>query len=351
MSQADKLLDMLLETRPASPRPTDDDPHIIIREDRFITVPDEVKKVAVQYDHNAETVTFDCPRYWDGNDISKLKIYIHYTRIDGLFGKFVAENIAVDTDDSSIVHFTWTLTRNATGVNGILAFLVCAKRVDKDGYEELYWNSEINTDMTVSDALDGEEDIRDLYPDIYTQLLQRIDENELFVEKQANIAKSYAVGTGGTFRKGDSTDNAKYYYEGAKRSEANAARSEANAAVSETNAETYKNETVENANRAEELVDTAYEYLEKGKLVGPPGIQGPRGERGEKGEQGIQGVQGIQGPKGDPGESGVTAPLNGFFTLSVEPNGDLYVHSAGDASAPVMEYNESTGDLFLITED
>ena len=33
--------------------------HIIIGSDRTVTVPDELKKIAVQYDHNVETVTFD----------------------------------------------------------------------------------------------------------------------------------------------------------------------------------------------------------------------------------------------------------------------------------------------------
>ena len=52
--------------------------HIIIGRDRYITVPEGLKRIAVQYDHNVETVTFDCPRYWDEHDLSTMNIYINY---------------------------------------------------------------------------------------------------------------------------------------------------------------------------------------------------------------------------------------------------------------------------------
>ena len=39
-----------------------DEQHIIINSDRSITVPTELKNIAVQNDHNIETVMFDCPR-------------------------------------------------------------------------------------------------------------------------------------------------------------------------------------------------------------------------------------------------------------------------------------------------
>ena len=46
------------------------EPHIVIDSHRAITVPEQLKRIAVQFDHNFETVTFDCPRYWDGHDLS-----------------------------------------------------------------------------------------------------------------------------------------------------------------------------------------------------------------------------------------------------------------------------------------
>ena len=51
------------------------------------------------------------------------------------------------------------------------------------------------------------------------------------------------------------------------------------------------------------------------------------------------------------GESGVTAPSSGFFALSVDGNGDLYVHTPDGGTAPRFEYDEVTGDLYYVTEE
>ena len=191
MSLADDLLmsSVGMNSRMAD---VETEPHIIIAEDRFISVPDELKRIAVQYDHRAETVTFDCPRYWDGRDMSKMKIYINYTRADGLLGMYLAENVFPDDEFPDIMHFDWTLTRNVTGINGPIVFLVCAKRVDRNGNEEVHWNSERNTEMYVSDGLEGEEVIKNLYPDIFTQMLQRMDEIEnITIEMLAKVDERY----------------------------------------------------------------------------------------------------------------------------------------------------------------
>lgn len=187
MSLADDLLNLSSNGINSRLADMETEPHIVIGEDRFITVPDELKRIAVQYDHRVETVTFDCPRYWDGYDMSKMKIYINYTRADGLLGMYLAENVFADQQLPNIMHFDWTLTRNVTGINGPIVFMVCVKRVDRDGNEEVHWNSERNLEMYVSEGLEGEEVIRDLYPDIFTQMLQRMDEIEYLVEEKFTL--------------------------------------------------------------------------------------------------------------------------------------------------------------------
>lgn len=186
MSLADELLEGLSAGMNSRLADMLTEPHIVIGEDRFIFVPDELKRVAVQYDHRVETVTFDCPRFWDGYDMSKMKIYINYTRADGLLGMYLAENVFADEQLPNIMHFDWTLTRNVTGINGPIVFMVCVKRVDRDGNEEVHWNSERNTEMYISEGLEGEEVIQDLYPDIFTQMLQRMDELETLTTGQLN---------------------------------------------------------------------------------------------------------------------------------------------------------------------
>lgn len=55
----------------------------------------------------------------------------------------------------------------------------------------------------------------------------------------------------------------------------------------------------------------------------------------------------IKGPQGNTG--GVTAPVNGFFTMYVDNDGNLYVLSETDMSG-VFEYDDTTGNLYFVQE-
>lgn len=170
MSQADELLESLSESdislQLADP---ETEPHIVVDNDRFISVPKELQRIAVQYDHDVETVTFDCPRYWDGLDMSDLSIYINYMRKDRVVGVYKATDISVDTANDKIMHFNWKISRNVTEVVGSLKFLICIKKGDADGNEVNHWNSELNAEMYISEGLEAGEGFFDAYPDIITQ--------------------------------------------------------------------------------------------------------------------------------------------------------------------------------------
>lgn len=170
MSKADELLNSLSEDdislQLVNP---ETEPHIVIGEDRVISVPEELRRIAVQYDHDVETVTFDCPRYWDGLDMSELSIYINYMRKDRYVACYKATDIVVDGTDPNIMHFNWTVSRNVSEVKGELKFLVCIKKGDSEGYEVNHWNSELNTEMYISEGLEVDPSILDPYPDIISQ--------------------------------------------------------------------------------------------------------------------------------------------------------------------------------------
>lgn len=170
MSQAEELLNSLTENdislQLANP---ETEPHIVVGDDRFISVPKELQRIAVQYDHDVETVTFDCPRYWDDLDMSDLSIYINYMRKDRVVGIYKATDISVDATNDRIMHFNWKISRNVTEVVGQIKFLVCVKKGDADGNEVNHWNSELNTEMYISEGLEAGEGFFDSYPDIITQ--------------------------------------------------------------------------------------------------------------------------------------------------------------------------------------
>ena len=162
MSQAEALLESL-----STGNSGDLEPHIIIDKKRKVSVPDELKRIAVQHDHNIETVTFDCPRYWDGNDMSQSRICINYKRPDGILGSYVASNIIVDETDDTIMHFDWTISQDVTVKDGSLTFLVCIKKFDADTGEEINnWHSELNSEMYISKGLECDEIIDGSYSEL-----------------------------------------------------------------------------------------------------------------------------------------------------------------------------------------
>ena len=193
MSQAEELLTSLNATELLSVE--SEEPHIVIDDNRIITVPDKLKRLAVQYDHDIETVTFDCPRYWDDLDMSQMKIYINYLRSDTYTGTYKAQNITVDETDDTIMHFTWTVSKNVSLIFGKIVFLVCVRKTDESGNEVNHWNSELCKDCYVSEGLevDGEE-LKELYPDIidqwHNEVLGVIGEMETFKEELVRMRDS-----------------------------------------------------------------------------------------------------------------------------------------------------------------
>ena len=127
-------------------------PHIVIDDDRIITVPDELKEVAVQYDHNITTLIFDCPRYWDGHDLSKTTLCVNYIRPDGEKGARYVKNMVIDADNSSIIHFEWPIANHLTQKAGPVTFTVCSTG-ELDDDDSIHWSSRINKDLIIVQGL------------------------------------------------------------------------------------------------------------------------------------------------------------------------------------------------------
>ena len=203
MGRAEDLLNGLQDTNTNNEislliagKNTDTEPHFAINDNRIISVPSELRTIAVQYDHNIETVTFDCPRYWDGHDMSKMIVYINYERADGETGAYLAENVRVDDEDDSIMHFEWTISRNVTSASGSVTFLVCIKSVNKSGNEQEHWNSERCSDISVAPGLETGEPIEEEYPDILTQLTKKIEDvsksNVTINDEESSTTSTYS---------------------------------------------------------------------------------------------------------------------------------------------------------------
>lgn len=178
MTKAEELLDSLSEDQvmtyiddPVS------EPHIVINSDRTVTVPDELKHIAVKGDHNIETVTFDGPRYWDGHDLSEMKLRIVFQRPDGYRDSHPVENLCIDTVDESVIHFDWTISGNVTAIQGSISFTVCGKLSDAEGVVEREWHTRLNQDLVVDEGMDcSSEEIIEQNPDIIEAILVQLDD-------------------------------------------------------------------------------------------------------------------------------------------------------------------------------
>lgn len=182
MSQAAALLSSLSGEDVTTYAANTTEEHIVIGDDRVIRIPDSLKRLAVQYDHDIETVTFDCPRYWDKHDMSQMIIYINYLLPNGTKGQYCAKNV---TAVGRTMSFDWTISSNVTQYKGDISFLVCVKKTDADGNEELHWNSELNQEAYVSEGLGCTQVALTRYPDIITHLLTRMEEVEAIATPEA----------------------------------------------------------------------------------------------------------------------------------------------------------------------
>ena len=148
--------------------------NVVIKKDRTVTVPASEAKIGVQYDHNVNAITFDCPRYPDDDrsvDMSTMQIYINYMLPDKTLGSYLAENVKVDTNNPDTIHFDWKITRNVTQVKGALQALVCIKKVDAEGNELYHWNTDLIQSFRVGEGMECLETISSDYADVISQLL------------------------------------------------------------------------------------------------------------------------------------------------------------------------------------
>ena len=154
--------------------------YIIIGADRHITVPNSLKRIAVQGDNNIETVVFKGPRYWDNHDLSSMTFRVNYERSDGKRDSYAVDDINVDVDTGNYILFTWVISRKLTAVKGPLSFSICAI-----GEDDIHWNSEICKDMYISEGLEVNEYIADKYPDVIEEIKSDIEDLESDIENSS----------------------------------------------------------------------------------------------------------------------------------------------------------------------
>ena len=125
------------------------------------------KLVLIQYDHNSERFTFECPRLVDGHDMSLCNsVRIHFintgTGSAKSNGVYEVDDLRISADDKNNITFSWLVSQNATQHVGKLNFIIRFSCVSEDAVIEYAWNTGIYSDIAISKSIyNGEEFIED----------------------------------------------------------------------------------------------------------------------------------------------------------------------------------------------
>lgn len=334
------------------------------------------KVTLMQFDHNSERFTFQVPRFIEGHDMSLSDVVeVHYINVDVSSKNtknsdiYVMNDVQVSPDSDDIVIGSWLLSHNATTFAGSLSFVVRFVCYSEDEIE-YQWFSNVFEGIKVvkgiynSDVLPQQFDI-DVLECWKRDLIQAFQDSGIYEEVVRVQGEVFATA------------------EEAKQSAIDAAFSAST--INELDAKLREDLANGVFNGMDGIQGPQGEKGEKGDLglVGPIGAtgatgpqgpqgargpqgqagaagpQGPQGEQGIRGAQGLTGPQGIQGPqgpqgekgeKGDPGESGIMSPVEGFFTLSVDENGNIYANVNTEDSGINFEL-DADGNLYYLQEE
>ena len=153
---------------------------LIDGESRTITVPENESLFGVTGDKDVERKYFQCPKIVGDNiDLSQHNIYVDYVFVSSQNStSFPSENIGeyhcddVETSGDNIT-FSWLLSGNVLSNPGFIAFKVMAKK--SEGSElKTKWNTAPAFGTVLITVPDGEE-IAEKYPDVISQIFDRLD--------------------------------------------------------------------------------------------------------------------------------------------------------------------------------
>lgn len=130
------------------------------------------KTTLMQFDHNSERFTFECPRYIEAHDMAECnKVEVHYLNIDGNrqnSGVYTVDDLQVMDGDETQVTCSWVISANATQLAGTLSFLLRFLCVDGD-IITYSWNTDMFTAQKISKGIDASGAFETKYADIIEQ--------------------------------------------------------------------------------------------------------------------------------------------------------------------------------------
>lgn len=163
----------------------DSDKHFIIDPVTRTVKNESGKLVLIQYDHNSERFTFECPRFVDDHDMSLCnRVEIHYINTGAnskSTGIYEVDDLQISSETNTVT-CSWLVSQNATQHVGKLNFIIRFACIAEDSTIEYAWNTSIYSDIVISKGIyNGEEFIED-YVDVLETWKQDLYSEGLKIE-------------------------------------------------------------------------------------------------------------------------------------------------------------------------
>lgn len=149
----------------------DADSHFII-DPVTRTIQNDGEKNLVQFDHNSERKTFECPRFVEGHDMLNCnRVIVNYLDND-LPGVYEVDDLT--KKDSDTIMFSWLISSNATQKTGNIFFAITFMCVQTNGDVTYRWNTAINQGLKVIEGMNQNSTIVYDNVDILEQWKQQL---------------------------------------------------------------------------------------------------------------------------------------------------------------------------------
>lgn len=159
----------------------DSDGYFVVDPDtREITSATGSPTILMQYDHGSEILTFECPRFIEGHDMSLCnRVRVHYINSDTESTKSHADVAELDiqsvmTRNNSSVISNWTIRREATQYAGILSFALQYMCVEDDGTVTYEWHTAPCSDIRIKSGINNNSAAVEPYSNLLEEWYQKL---------------------------------------------------------------------------------------------------------------------------------------------------------------------------------
>ena len=208
------------------------------------------KQFNITQEENSQYIPFEMPRYYDGFDLVKTVISIHYQTKSGRHGASKPVNVTFNDEK---IRFGWLIDAGATLDVGMLEFEIHAYGTiaGTDGVSKSYtWKTKRNKDLNVLESLCDCEDVVNNIDDTWLQeLVTDIAENVANEIKDIAIGEQVAAAENAAAEAEQSANSAKQYAESAS----SAATEAVNTVLADYATTKYVDEAVAGVDVSEQL--------------------------------------------------------------------------------------------------